>query len=98
MKKEITYDELDAMLERFEHAKYQCGAWWPTIEEIQKNIEPFIGTKPEIMEFALWISHTAKEPTDVNEKYARSYLNELINENLHIKDRKEIANNDNNLC
>lgn len=97
MKKEITYDELDAMLNRFDEAKHKCGAWWPTLEEIQTHIEPFIGDKPEIMEFALWISETADEPTTYLEKCSRAYLNELINENLHIKDRKDIPH-DNDLC
>lgn len=90
MKKEITYDELDAMLNRFDDSKFKCGIWWPSIEEIKINIEPFIADKPEIMEFALWITETASEPISDKQREARTYLNNLVNTHLHIKDRKEI--------
>lgn len=85
MKKEITYDELDAMLDRFDKAKYKCGNWWPSLEEIKQYIEPDIKNK---LEFALWISETATEPITDEDKIARQYLNKLINNNLQIKGDK----------
>lgn len=88
MKKELTYDEFDALCDRLEEAKFKSGRWWPTMQEVKEFIEPDI---KENLEFALWISITANDPVNDEQKEVRTYLNNLINKNLKFKEDRGAA-------
>lgn len=83
MKKEMTSDKFFALCDRLDDASFRCGNWYPTIEEIQKYLEPQI---EQNLEFLLWISETADEPTNPDDVDTRTYINDLINNNIVITD------------
>lgn len=83
IKREMTYDEMDAMCERFAQSEYQCGDWWPTMEEVQKILEPKIKAN---LEFIIWITETADEPVTEEQKEVRRYLLRLINQSVRLKE------------
>lgn len=78
---EITQSALDEMCENFEEMNFKAGAWWPTEEEINTKIAPFI---KERLTFAIWITETASEPQTDEEKAAKKLLLRLIYENLNV--------------
>ena len=79
MRKEITIEKYDMLCERFDKAYFKCGNWWPTIDEIKKNIEPRLDQN---MEFLIWITETAAPPVTQEQREARKYINNLINKTL----------------
>lgn len=81
IKREMTYDEMDAMCERFANSEYQCGDWWPTMEDIHTRIEPRLKAN---LEFIIWITETACEPRTEDERQVRKYLLNLINQSIHV--------------
>lgn len=80
---ELRESELNKMCEDFEKMKFKAEAWWPSIEDIKKYLEPHI--KADI-NFAVWITETANEPQTEEEKASRKYLLKLIYENLVVVD------------
>lgn len=81
--KEIPENKFYAMCDRFDAASFKCGNYYPTIEEIQKYIEPKV---EQNLDFLIWISETAGEPSNPDEVDARTYINELINKHLTVVD------------
>lgn len=86
MKRGMTYDDFDAMCERLNALNFKCGAWWPTLDDVKKCIEPNIKSN---MEFAIWITETASEPKTEEERQVKHYLLQLINNNLRLKEDDE---------
>lgn len=83
MAKELQADKFFAMCDRFEEIPFKCGNYYPTIREIQEYIEPKI---EQNLDFLIWISETAGEPSNPDEVDSRTYINELINKHLKIVD------------
>ena len=83
MRRDYSYDELDAMCERFAEAEFQCGEWWPTMQQVKERIEPQIKT---LLDFVIWITETAVSPKNEEEELVRKRLLQLINANLRIRD------------
>ena len=83
MRKEITIEKYDILCDRYQHASFKCGNWWPTIEEIKMNLEPRID---QSLEFLIWITETADEPVTDEQKQSRTYINNLINKTLRFVD------------
>ena len=86
MKKDMTYDEFEAMCQRFEASENKCDDWFPSLTEIKERIEPDIRNK---LEFAIWIDVTANPPVTEEENVARQYLRRLIYKNLKFKENRE---------
>ena len=40
MRKEMTYDNFEALCDRLSHAPFQCGNWWPSVEDVKTKLEP----------------------------------------------------------
>lgn len=83
MKKEIPADKFFAMCDRFDAASFKCGNFWPSIHDIQEYIEPNI---EQNLDFLIWISETAGEPSNPDEVDSRTYINELIQKHLVLTD------------
>ena len=83
VKTTMTFDELDMLNERLGNNTFKCGDWWPTIEEIQKYIEPNVNKN---IEFLLWILETAEMPETSKQKESKKYINNLLIKTLKIND------------
>lgn len=86
VRREMTYDEMDAMCERFAQLEFQCGEWWPTIQEIQERIEPKLKAN---LEFIIWITETACEPRNEEEVASRKYLLQLIQQSVRVVEERK---------
>lgn len=82
MKTTMTLEEYDNLCDRLSNNEYKCGAWWPTVEEISKYLEP---EKEKYIEFMLWVLETAENPNNEEEKESKKYLNKILRETLKIK-------------
>lgn len=91
MKKDMTYDEFEAMCQRFEISENKCDGWFPSLTEIIERIEPDMRNK---LEFAIWIDVTANPPATEEENVARRYLRGLIYKNLKLKESREEKQSD----
>lgn len=78
---ELKSSELDKICDDFDEMAFKACAWWPTIKEIQQNIEPRLKT---LLPFALWITETADEPKTEEEVQSKKYLLNLIYKNVKI--------------
>ena len=56
MRKELTYDNYEAMCLRYDEAPFKCGDWWPSVLDIKTKIEPKV---EQNLEFLIWIAETA---------------------------------------
>lgn len=83
MRKDISFEKYDILCDRFQHSSFRCGNWWPSIKEIQENIEP---KAEQYLEFLIWIVETANDPTTPEQKESRSYINNLLNRTLVFTD------------
>lgn len=84
--KEMSEDNFYAMCDRFDEASFKCGKYYPTIDEIQKYIEPEVEKN---LDFLIWISETAESPKTPEQAEARTYINNLINKHLKITDSED---------
>ena len=64
------------------------GSWYPSIEEIQKYIEPEL---KDNLEFLIWLIDQDMELT-MDEKETREYWQKLIDDNFYIEDKEVIDN------
>lgn len=71
------------MCDRFDEASFKCGNYYPTIQEIKTYLEPKLDQN---LEFLIWISETAGEPSNPDEVDSRTYINDLLNKTLKILD------------
>lgn len=83
MKPNMTYDEFDAMWQRFEDSNTNNDEWFPTLHEIKTHIESNIKT---MLEFAIWLDATSREPITEEEQTARRYLRDVIKRNLKLRE------------
>ena len=82
----VTEKVLDKLCEDFEKMEYRAGAWWPTVEEINTKIAPYIEEK---MPFAIWILETATSPQTDEEKASRKLLSQLVYNNVEYEEDSE---------
>ena len=80
---DIKQEKLDELCEDFEQMQFKAEAWWPTVDEIKKYIEPRLKS---YINFALWITETANEPVTEEEKASKKYLLDILYHNLYVKD------------
>ena len=79
MKTTMTFDELDTLYNRLGSNNFKCGDWWPTIEEIQKHIEPQLNKNIEFTEldestsFAIYSDEDVSKINHFGLKYLGSY-------------------------
>ena len=82
-KVQMTLKAYDNLCDRLCENEYQCGEWWPTIEDIQTYIEP----EPEkYLEFMVWITETATTPQTEEEKESKNMLNRILTSIINFKD------------
>lgn len=86
MKKELTYDDYEAMCQRYEAASFKCGNWWPTITDIKTKIEPRL---EQNLEFLIWIEETASKPETPEQKASQEYISGLLRKTLIFVETKE---------
>ena len=84
--KEITFDEYEAMCERYEEAPFKCENWFPTIDDIKFRIEPEIDKN---IDFLVWIVETCTTPRTDEEKEVVKYINDLIKKNVEFVEQHE---------
>ena len=85
----MTYDEYDALVEKFEKIKESGKVIpiWPTIQQVdefQKDPEKW-------MAFCCYLHEFNPEPKTAEEKYSRRNLSDFINSNLELYDPEEDA-------
>lgn len=80
---EMREADLNQLCENYESMKFKAGSWWPTVDKIKTHIEPKMKSS---MKFAIWITETADDPKNDEEKEAKKYLLKLIYKNLKITD------------
>lgn len=78
---DISQKDLDQMISDFEEMKFKAGAWWPTIDDVKKKIEPNIREK---LKFVIWITETADEPETEEEKAVKKRLLHIIYNNVKV--------------
>ena len=86
MRKEMTYDNFEALCDRLSHAPFQCGNWWPSVEDVKTKLEPKL---EQNLEFLVWISETASEPVTPEQEESKKYINKLLIDNLVLVNTKE---------
>jgi hypothetical protein len=79
----MSFDDYDNLVDRLTDNSFKCGDWWPTVEEIQENIEPYFNKN---IEFLIWILETATPPRNEEEKRSKKYINNLLIKNLKMTD------------
>ena len=84
--KKMTFDDYDAMCERFGIMQYKCDDWWPTPEELKEKMGNEINP---YLDFLTWIVETNNPPTTDEEKRSLKYINKLLRENLKLYDPEE---------
>ena len=90
MKKELTYDNYEAMCQRYETAPFQCGNWWPSIIDIKTKLEPKL---EQNLEFLIWIEETASRPQTPEQKQSQEYISALLRNTLVFVETKEELKN-----
>lgn len=90
MKKELTYDNYEAMCQRYEIAPFQCGNWWPSIVDIKTKLEPKL---EQHLEFLIWIEETAGKPQTPEQKESQEYISSLLRRTLVFVETKEELKN-----
>lgn len=83
----MTYDEYDALVEKFEEIKENGKVIpiWPTIQQFdmfQENPEKW-------MAFCCYLHECNPEPKTAEEKYSKKNLSEFIYNNLELYDPEE---------
>lgn len=78
---DISQKDLDQMISDFEEMKFKAGAWWPTMDDVKKKIEPNIREK---LKFVIWITETADEPETEEEKAVKKRLLHIIYNNVKV--------------
>jgi hypothetical protein len=86
MRKELTYDNYDAMCQRYENAPFKCGSWWPSIIDIKTKLEPKL---EQNLEFLIWIEETADKPKNEGELASQRYISALLRKTLVFVETKE---------
>lgn len=86
MNKELTYDNYDAMCQRYDVAPFKCGNWWPSIEDIKTKLEPKL---EQHLEFLIWIEETADRPQTPEQKASQEYISALLRKTLVFVETKE---------
>lgn len=86
MRKELTYDNYEAMCLRYEEAPFKCGSWWPSIIDIKTKLEPKL---EQNLEFLIWIEETADRPRTPEEKESQEYISKLLRKTLVFVETKE---------
>ena len=82
MKANMTLKDYDALCDRLHDNEYQCGSWWPSVDDIKKYLEP---ESEKYLEFMLWVVETAEDPIDEEEKKSKRYLNKILRNTIKIK-------------
>ena len=83
---ELNQKNLDKLCEDFEKMPYKAGAWWPTVDDINKRLAPFIKEK---IAFAIWILETANSPETEEEIASRKLLSRLVYENFEEEEEED---------
>ncbi len=81
---QMTYDEYDAMVERFERVKAggKVPVYWPTIQQIDE----FEKDPEKWLRFCCYLHEMNPEPSNNTEKYSRRNLGDFINRHLVLVD------------
>ena len=90
MKKELTYDNYEAMCQRYDEAPFKCGNWWPSIDDIKTKLEPKL---EQNLEFLIWIEETASKPQTPEQKASQEYISNLLRKTLVFVETKEDLKN-----
>lgn len=83
VKATMSFDDYDTLVDRLVDNCFKAEDWWPTVEEIQKYIEPNVNKN---IEFLLWILETADTPITDEQKASKKYINNLLIKTLKITD------------
>lgn len=83
MKKELTFEKYDKLIDRLNNIPLKCGAFWPTKEQVDEILEEGIEKN---MEFLLWILETADEPKTEEEIESKKYINSILCQNIKLYD------------
>lgn len=83
---DFTQTEFDKLCDYFDQFEFQCGPWFPSLEEIKEKIEPNID---ENIYFAIWILQTSRAPETDKVKTARRYLMRLVNDNIVVREPRQ---------
>lgn len=80
--KQMTFDEYDAMVEKFATMRTEAKLW-PTCEQIEEIMEE----DPEkYISFAVFLHEKGQPPKDEAEKNAKKRLFQFINDHLELVD------------
>lgn len=82
MKKDLTFEKFDKLLERINCLPFKCGSYWPTKEEIDLIIKEDLDKS---LEFLIWITETADEPITDKDKESKKYINSILYKHLKIQ-------------
>lgn len=84
---EMTYDEYDQMLEKFEliKEKKRVPVFWPTLQQI----DGFREKPEEWLVLCCYLYECNPKPKTQSEKYSKSNLSMFINEHLVLVDPEE---------
>ena len=74
-------EKFDKLCDAYDNMEYQCGNWFPSLEEIKTQLEPNIEKE---IKFAIWILQTSNPQTTKEGKEARRYLMNLVYAHLNI--------------
>ena len=84
--KKMTFEQYDALVERLGNNEYQCGDWWPTVDELKSKVGH---NTAKYMEFLIWIVETADEPTEQWQVESQNYINKLLNNYIMLVDEED---------
>lgn len=78
--------EFDRLCDYMEEMPFRCGSWFPSLQEIKERIEPNIDRD---IYFAIWILQTSDNPATEEDKVARRYLMQLVNDNIVVREPRQ---------
>lgn len=82
MKNKLTFSEYERMVENLGNIGFMPNGFWPTMEEIKRDIEPNIRKN---LPFLIWLveCNPTANSSDKNKEVSK-YINRLINANLEL--------------
>ena len=83
MKKELSFDKYDKLIDRLNKIPFKCGSYWPPKEKIDELIEEDLEKN---LEFLLWIIETADGPVTKEEEESKKYINSILYQNVKLHD------------
>lgn len=83
LKKELTFEKYDKLIDRLNKIPFKCGAYWPEKEQIDEILKEGLEKN---LEFLLWIMETADEPKTEEEEESKKYINSILCQNVKLYD------------